>query len=417
MATDTLLTIDMITREILMSLKNNLVFAKNVNREYDDQFAKKGAKIGATINVRKPARFTVTSGPGLSVQDYTEQYVPVVITNQDHIDVAWTTADLTLSMDDFRKRFIEPATIQLGNVIDQNGLLQYKNIQSAVGTPGTTPSALLTWLQAKAKLANNGAPLNPLSGLMSPTADVTLVDSLKGLFQSSEKIAEQYEKGWMGMVGGMRMQMDQNVATHVAGTFTTGSTPVIAAGATQTGSSLATSGWAASTLILKQGDIFTIGTVASGVLQVNPVSRQSTGNLQQFVATADVTSDGAGLATIPIYPAIVAPVLGVQQQYQTTTQGAVAAMAINPFGTEAGSSAQNLVFHSDAFCLAMADLEDVSGLGADCFRVSDKDSGMSLRVVQQYDINTDRKVVRIDALYGWKTIYAELACRVAGGVL
>lgn len=412
MATDTLLTIDMITRELLMSLKNNLVMGKYVNRDYDDQFAKKGAKIGNTINIRKPARFTVTEGPALSVQDYTEQYVPLVLTNQDHVDVAWTTADLTLSMDDFSKRFVEPASIALANKIDYSGMNLYKYVQSIVGTPGTTPNTLLTYLQAKAKLANNGAPLDNLNMVVSPTADVTLVDALKGLFQSSEKIAAQYDKGWMGMAGGMRFMMDQNVRSHTSGTYTTGSTPVIAAGADQSGSSLSTSGWAASTVVLKQGDVITIGSTSNGVFQVNPQNRASTGNLQQFTVTADVTSTAGGLATIPIYPAITS-----SGQYQTVTQDAEAAMAITPYGAENTTGAQNLLFHKDAFCLGMADLEDVSGLGANCYRVSDKDSGISIRVVQQYDINNDRKVVRMDVLYGWKTIYPELAARVAGGAL
>jgi hypothetical protein len=414
MATDTLLTIDMITREILMSLKNQLVFGKSVNRDYDDQFAKRGAKIGATINVRKPARFIVTEGPALQLQDYTEQYVPVVITNQDHVDCAWTTADLTLSMDDFRKRFIDPATIALANKIDFNGSVLYQDVQSSVGALGTTPNTLLTYLQARSKLANNGAPLDPLTMVVSPLADVTLVDALKTLFQSSEKIKEQYEKGWMGMAGGMTFKMSQNIRQHTVGTWDTGSTGVIAAGADQTGSSLSTSGWANSTRILNKGDVITIGNTSTlvGPQQVNPQNRSSTGNLQQFTVTSNVDSDGAGLATIPIYPAIT-----ISGQYQTVNSAAVAGMTINPFAAEGVVGAQNLLFHRDAFCLAMADLEDVSGLGAECYRVSDKDSGMSLRVVQQYDINNDRKIVRIDSLYGWKTIYPELACRVAGGAL
>ena len=416
MATNTLLTIDMITRELLMSLKNNLCMAKSVNRDYDDQFAKKGAKIGNTINIRKPARFIVSEGPALQLQNYTEQYVPLVLTNQDHVDVAWTTQDLTLSMDDFSKRFVAPAAIALANKIDYSGMEQYKYVQSIVGTQGSTPSSLLTYLQAKAKLANNGAPLDNLSMVVSPTADVTLVDNLKGLFQSSEKIKEQYEKGWMGLAGGMTFKMDQNVRSHTTGTWDTGSTGVIAAGADQTGSSITTSGWANSTRILNQGDVITIGTAGSaGVYQVNPQNRASTGNLQQFVVTSNVDSDGAGLATIPIYPSIITA--AVDAQYQTVTAAAVAAQLVNVFGAEATTGAQNMLFHRDAFCLGMADLEDVSSYGANCYRVSDKDSGLSIRIVQQYDVNNDRKVCRMDVLYGWKTIYAELACRVAGGPL
>lgn len=407
MATNTFYDISMITREFLRTLKNNCILANHVNRDYDDTFAIKGAKIGNVINVRKPARYTVSDGNALDIQNYTEQYVPVTLDKHKHVDIAIDQIDWTLSFDDVSKRFIEPAAEQLANQIDQDGFQLFKDVPSIVGAPGTTPNALLTYLQAKAKLANNGAPLSDLAYIISPTAEITIVDALKGLFQDSTEISKQYKKGKMGTTAGGEWFMDQNVAAFTSGTWTTGSTPVVAAGADQSGSTLNTSGWQASTAILKDGDVFTI----AGVYQVNPKNRQSTGVLQQFVSTGDVSSDAGGLAAIAIYPAITA-----SGQYQTVNSNAVAASALVVFGTQNIVGAQNLLLHPDAFCLATADIYQPTA-GVESFRASDKDTGLSILCTKQFDITNFREVMRMDILYGWTTIYPELACRIAGGVL
>ena len=77
---NTLLTISKITNEALMVLENELTFTSEVNREYDDQFAVVGAKIGNTVNVRRPGRFIGTTGPALNVEDFNETSIPVVLT-------------------------------------------------------------------------------------------------------------------------------------------------------------------------------------------------------------------------------------------------------------------------------------------------------------------------------------------------
>ena len=291
LADNTLLTISMITREALRILENNLAFTKRINRQDHDKFAIEGAKIGYVVNARKPVRYTVATGQALSLQDATETQVPVSLTTQDHVDFQFSSADLKLSIDDFGDRFIQPAVSALANKIDYNGLQLYKQVWNAVGTPATTPILLLTYLMAGVALDNNAAPQDEQRYMViTPKMQAYIVDALKGLYQQANAIGSQYIKGQMGTAVGFAWAMDQNCPTHTVGTYT--GSPVVN-GANQTGASLITSGWGSGVTSLKKGDIFTIDAVRS----VNPQSRQSTGELQTFVVTADI-SDTAGAITI-----------------------------------------------------------------------------------------------------------------------
>lgn len=391
----------MITKEALRILENNLAFTKRVNRQYDDKFAIEGAKIGYVVNARKPVRYTVTTGAALSIQDATETQVPVTLTTQDHVDFQFSSADLLLSVDDFKNRFLLPAVSALANKIDNQGLQLYKDIYQQVGTPGSTPNALLTYLLAGVALDNQAAPMDgQRSIVLTPKMQAYIVDALKGLFQQSSAIAEQYTKGTMGTAAGFEWAMDQNCPTHTIGAH--GGTPLVN-GASQVGSSLVTDGWTVSTAVLNDGDTFTI----AGVYEVNPQSRQSTGELQKFVVTAAVTSTAGGAGTISISPAIT-----VSGAFQTVTASPADNAAITVVGTASASFPMGMAFHKDAFTLVTADLPVPRGVDMGS-RMSDKQLGISLRVVRQYDINTDNWPCRIDVLYGWAVLRPELACRIA----
>ena len=401
-AANTLLTISMITKEALRILENNLAFTKRVNRQYDDKFAIEGAKIGYVVNARKPVRYVVTTGQALSIQDATETQVPVTLTTQDHVDFQFSSADLALSVDDFKDRFLQPAVSALANKIDYNGLQLYSQIANCVGTPGTVPTALLTYLLAGVALDNNAAPQDENRHVViTPKMQAYIVDALKGLFQQSTAIAQQYIKGTMGTAAGFTFAMDQNCPTHTVGPL--GGTPLVD-GAGQTGASLLTKAWtSAAANRLKQGDVFTL----AGVYGVNPQSRQSTGDLQQFVATADVASTSGGAGTIPIFPSIV-----TSGAYQTVTASPADNAALTVLGAANTASPQGMAFHRDAFTLVTADLPVPKGVDMGS-RVSDKQLGISLRIVRAYDINSDQWPARIDVLYGWATLRQELACRIA----
>ena len=390
----------MITREALRVLENSLTFTKQINRNYDDKYAVAGAKIGTVLNIRKPPRYAGRTGQALTIEDATETSVPLTLTTQRGVDIAFTSQDLTLSVDDFSKRFLKPAVAAVANAVDFDGTALTLGAYNMVGTPGSNPNTALLYLQAGQRLNEEACPVDGRKLVMGPAFVPPIVDALKGLFQSSERIAEQYEKGQMGIGLGFSWYMDQNMRTQVAGS--PGSVTV--AGANQTGSSLTVS---ATTGALNKGDVFTIANVYA----VNPQSRQSTGALRQFVVTANLTT---GATSIPISPPIQIFGAGAPFNPFATVNALPANSAPLTFAFTAGqSSGQACAFFPEAFAMACADLLLPGGVDM-ASRVSDDQLGLSIRAIRAYDINLDRFPTRLDILYGFAVLYAEMACRIAG---
>ncbi len=411
----------MITNEALMVLENELTFTSQVSRDYDDQFAVVGGKIGATVNVRKPPRFIGTTGPALNVEDFNETSVPVVLSTQFHVDTQFTTQDLALSVDMFSQRVLKPCIAAIANKIDRDGLVMGKNATAnIVGVAGTRPTGLITYLTAAAFLDSEGAPRDGgRCVVVEPFTSATIVDSLKGLFTPTEKVGAQYTKGLMGKdAAGMDWKMDQNVVSQTFGAWTTTAGTLTANTTGAFTGSLAT-GWAASstitltnsqTITLNQGDIIQF----ANVFAANPQNRQAYGSNQprNFVVNATVTG-AAGTISVNISPAII-----TAGQFQNVVVAATSATAtVTPFSiaaTTAGAvvSPQNILFHRNAFTLAMVDLLLPGGVVM-AGRASSKEAGLSIRVVRQYTINNDAIPTRLDVLYGWAPLYPELACRIA----
>jgi hypothetical protein len=408
-----LLTISKITNEALMVLENELTFTSEVDRNYDDQFAVVGAKIGNTVNVRRPGRFIGTTGPALNVEDFNETSVPVTLSTQFHVDTQFTTQDLALSLDMFSDRVLKPAVAAIANKIDRDGLTTAKNnTANIVGAAGTIPTGLITYLSGQAYLDSEGAPRDGRrSCIVEPFTSATIVDSLKGLFNPQTAISTQYTKGLMGRdSGGMNWKLDQNVVSQTFGSYATATL----ACATTTATGFLTSGWASTSTIaltaatatagLKQGDVITIANVYA----TNPQNRQSYGKLRNFVVTADVTVATSGTTSVVVSPAVI-----TGGQFQNVTVLATSATAVvTPFNNTGVVSPQNIIMHRNAFTLAVADLELPDGVHF-AGRASDKEIGLSMRVVRQYTINNDSIPTRLDVLYGWAPLYPELACRVA----
>ena len=395
----------MVTRETLRVLENELTFTRQINREYDSQFAKAGAKIGNVCNVRLPVRFSYSQGQGLVLQDLTESSVPVVLNTQYQRSFAITSSDLALSVDDFRKRFIDKAMRSMANQIDGDGLQLYKTVNNEVGTPGSIPSSATVYLAAGALLLNEAAPVEDRCLVISPNMNASIVNGLQGLFNPQKTVGEQYMKGMMSEdTLGFDWYMDQNCATHTVGLQ--GGTP-ITNGVNQTGSSIISDGWTASTQVLNRGDIIQV----AGVYAVNPQNLQSFGTLANFVVTADVTSDGSGNATIPI--SINGAGIIVTGPYQNVTIALPDDTAITVNGAASTKSQRGLAFHPDAFTFASADLPLYGGLDMADRIADDQDLKMSMRVIRDYDINLDRAPLRMDLLGGWATLYPQLAVRIA----
>jgi hypothetical protein len=407
-----LLTISKITNEALMVLENELTFTGQVDRNYDDQFAVVGAKIGQTVNVRRPGRFLGAIGPNLVVEDFNETSVPVTLSTQFQVSTQFTTQDLALSLDMFSDRILKPAIATVANKMDRDGLLVAKNnTANIVGTAGTAPTGLITYLTAAAYLDSEGAPRDGRrSCTIEPFTSSTIVDSLKGLFVPTEAISSQYTKGLMGRdSGGMNWYMDQNVVSQTFGSY---ASATLSCNVT-TATGFLTSGWAYSSNItigatsaaatLNQGDTFTI----AGVYAVNPQNRQSYGKLRNFVVQSTTAIGSGGTATVTVVPAVITA--GQFQNVSVTSSGS---QTVTPFNNTGVSSPQNILMHRNAFTLACADLELPEGVHF-AGRASDKELGLSIRVVRQYTINNDSIPTRLDVLYGWAPLYPELACRIA----
>ena len=407
-----LLTISKITNEALMVLENELTFTGQVDRNYDDQFAVVGAKIGQTVNVRRPGRFIGTTGPALAVEDFNETSVPVTLSTQFHVDTQFTTQDLALSLDMFSDRVLKPGIAAIANKMDRDGLVTAKNnTANIVGTAGAAPTGLITYLTAAAYLDSEGAPRDGRrSVVVEPFTSATIVDSLKGLFNPTETISKQYTKGLMGRdSGGMNWYMDQNVVSQTFGSY---ASATLSCNVT-TATGFLSSGWAYSSNItigatgaaatLNQGDTFTI----AGVYAVNPQNRQSYGKLRNFVVQSTTAIGSGGTATVTVVPAVI-----TGGQFQNVSVTSTGSQTVTPFNNTGVTSPQNILMHRNAFTLACADLELPEGVHF-AGRASDKEIGLSLRVVRQYTINNDSIPTRIDVLYGWAPLYPELSCRIA----
>ena len=397
---NSLLTIDMITRKALQILENNLVITRNVNRQYDDSFAVEGAKIGSTLRIRLPDRALVTDGAALQVQDDNEQFTTLSVSSQKHIGVNFTSAELTMQLDDFADRVLKPRISQLAASIDADVANAYKSIGQSVGTPGTTPGTSLVLLQAQQKLNESAAGMSPRYATVNPAANAGLVEGMKGLFNPTDTISKQFKNGMMGtgVLGYDEINMSQSIKVLTTGTRTNGT--VTSTVSTQGTSTLSLTGVGASATI-KQGEVFTI----AGVFAVNPQTRESTGSLFQFVALADATAV-AGTWTVT-----VAPMYSASHALATMTALPVTGKAVTFLGAASSQYAQNLVYHKDAITFATADLLLPQGVDMASRAVH---NGISLRVVRQYDINNDRMPCRIDVLYGYSVIRAPMAARIWG---
>lgn len=392
---NTLLTPTAVTREALRVLHQKLTFIGSINRQYDDSFAKSGAKIGDSLKIRLPNQYVVRSGANLSTQDSVESSTTLQIATQKGVDLKFTSADLTLSLDDFSTRILDPAMAVLAANVEADAFSMYKDVYQVVDSD----TAALTFtdvLKGRNVLNQALAPAdNNRTALLSGAHNIKLVDALKGLYQDPAAIAKQYRDGMMGHTAGFDFMESTQVVDHTTGTAAK-TTGYVVDGATQTGASLTVK---TGTTTFKKGDVITV----AGVYAVHPETKATLSNLQQFVVTADA---GASSTTLAISPSIVSASTGYKNVSASPADGA-AIVKIAAGASELINS--SMVYHKDAFTFATADLVVPKGVDFAAREVFD---GVSMRIVRQYDINYDTYPCRLDILYGYKTIRPQLACRI-----
>ena len=400
---NSLLTIDMITRKSLEILENNLVITRNVNRQYDDSFAVEGAKIGSTLRIRLPDRALVTDGAALQAQDDNEQYTTLTVASQKHVGINFTSAELTMQLDDFAERVLKPRISQLASTVDADVANAFKLVGNSVGTPGAAPSTALVMLQAQQKLNENAATMSPRYLTVNPAANAALVNGLSGFFNPQDVISRQFKNGMMGeqVLGYDEVNMSQSIKSFTVGTRDATGGTTSAAVTTEGATTIAITGAGANDTV-KAGDVFTV----DGCFAANPQTRESTGALFQFVALADVTLGSSGEGNIT-----VAPMYSGSNALATVVSLPGNSKAVTFVGASGLTYAQNLAYHRDAIAFATADLLLPQGVDMASRAVH---NGISLRVVRQYDINNDRMPCRVDVLYGYKTIRPQMAVRLWG---
>ncbi len=403
---NSILTPSIITKEALRILHAQSNFLTKINRQYDSRFAVNGAKIGTNLDVRLPNKFTVRTGSTYSAQDMVERKVSLPVATIKGVDCTITDTELTMSLNDFSEQFLKPAMNQLASDIEYNAMLSmYKSVPNAVGTVSTQID-YKKFQQAGQRLTENLAPSSDRTFLLNPSSRVEFSDAVKGLFQSSSNIEDQYREGVVGRTGGFDVFENTMIPVHTTGTY--GGTP-LTNGATQgsTGasnayvatSSIVTDGWTSGGTSLKAGDIVTF----AGCYDVHPETKVSTGVLKKFVIVSDV-SDTTGAITMTVSPGVIAG-----GAYQNCSNRIADNSAITVLGTSATAYGQNLAFHKDAFTFVSADLDIPKGVD---MAARERFGNISMRFVRWFDGDTGTWKSRFDILHGMAALYPELACRL-----
>lgn len=387
---NSLLTPTQVTRKALMILHQKLNFIGRINRQYDNQYAVKGAKIGASLTVRLPNQYTVRTGAVMSAQDTTEQSVVITMATQKGVDMEFSSADLTLSIDDYAERILEPAMSVLAASVEADALSMYKDVYNQANNVGAA-ATYAKMLAGRKILVDNLTPMDKSVSLTLNTQDnVDLVDAMKGLFQPSQIIAEQTRDGSLGRSAGFEFFENTLLTRHTSGTDTSAYT---VSAANQTGASITI---ATGSGTFKKGDIITF----AGCNRVHPETKADTGSLQQFVVTADMAAS----------PVLISPSIVITGGTQNVAASPTNGGAVTKVGGNAQVYGISLGYHKDAFAFVTADLIMPKGVHFGAREVMD---GLSLRIVSQYDIVNDKFPARTDILYGYKTIRPQLAVRFA----
>lgn len=412
---NTLLTNQIITFEALDILENTYNVMININSEYSDEFRFGGAVLGQTLNIRKPARYLGRLGQAAQIEAITETFVPLTLSYQRGVDTQVSSQQLTLDIDDYRRRVLEPQIVRLSNLIDQDCCGLAQGLDQSVGVPGIVPTTLATFLAAKTRLDNRAAPMDGDRCLfLNPAMEASMVDNLKGLFQSSTQIKEQYEEAQMGRTIGFDWYMDQNMFVMTVGTLAAGATPTVTTSPSSGTTTIVSGGWGASTL--NAGDIVSFISASTPVNYVNPQSYQTTGQSAQF-AVATQTVAAGGVINIPL----LTPMIGPGSQLQNVTNMPAAGTPIYlydtapaDFATISGKqSPQGMAVHKDFGTLAMVDLPLPGGTDK-AYRAASRKAGKSLRVIRDYVAISDQWIQRLDVLYGVAVLRQELGVRICG---
>ena len=399
---NTLVTCSIVAKEALPILKNMLTFSKNVNRDWEDEYTgnmSRGYAPGATINIKKPPRYTYRAGRVSVPQATVETTIPLTL-SQGGTDLNFTSVEQTISLTKLEDK-IAAAVAPIANEIDRQGLqLAHYNTFNALNASGALPTTQLGGVQivtdANRRLDEMGAPRDMNRMLVSgPGLNGALLNTFSGMFNSVSSLNKQYNTGLMQNAFGIDQGMDQNVDTHTNGTQNVAGVNI--SGANQTGAAITT---VALTGTITRGTVITL----PGVFAVNPQSRQSTGVLAQFVVTSDLA---VGATSIPLSPALV-----TSGAFQNVSASPTSGSPFLIVGAASTAYQTNVAYHKDAFTLAMVPMWAPKG-GKGVIDVAQESyDGFTVKVTNFYDGVNDNAIWRLDVLFGWAATYPELSAKI-----
>lgn len=411
---NSILTIDVIAKEALMVLENELVAAKRVHRGLESEFGngRNGYQTGATVTIKRPTDFTVRSGSNASVQDVVEGSTTITVDQQKGVDFAFTSQELTLNIKDLSERVIKPAMVQLANRIDSDVLALATKVPNWVGTPGQLINSFQDFAPAPQRLDEQAVMSDGRTAILSPADHWGMLGTQTNLYIQGAA-NDAYRKGDLGRIGGVDTFMSQNVQTLTTGSRAgsilidlnvTAATIDYAAVKDSMVQTIHMDGFATATDTVKAGEVFTI----AGVYAVNPVTKTRLPWLKQFTVVADAVCM-SNETDVQIYPAIIWS--GAFKNVDVVGTADLNNQAVSFVGAAGTSYAQNLAFHKNAFALAIVPMVSPPG-AVDVARESYK--GVSVRMIPFYNGSSDVSTLRLDVLYGLKAIDPRLATRVSG---
>lgn len=405
MPNNVVLTPQMLTRLVLMSLGGNLNVARNMSSSITPEFAKKEFKIGDTVQVRKPYRFVGGDGLDWDPEALVDQVAAVTVDSVAHVHFQWDSVEKTLDIREAFRLYADPAGTALAHKINAAAAtFAAQNALHSTGTPGTAPTSESSYLTAGDILVEHGLPEGKILNLIvNRRMSSAYVSGVKALFNPASTLSKQWNKGEIVDSLGYKIWRDQTINTHTVGTFA--GTPLVN-GANQTAEggnnstiTLVTDGWTSTSL--KKGDKFTI----AGVNSVHPQTRKSTGRLQMFTVTADI-SDSSGAMSPVIRPAIT-----ISGQYQNVTGAPADDAAITMVGTTGATAQQGLLMHEDAFAFVPVPMAvPERGDGATSVQETDPETKLVVRYTRYFDGDASVHKHRFDCLYGFGAMYREMAC-------
>lgn len=411
---NSVLTIDVIAKEALLILDNQLGAAKAVHRGLESEFgnAMNGYQAGETVSIKRPTDFTVRDGATASAQDVTEGTVSLTVNQQKGVDFAFTSKELTLNIKELSERVIKPAMVQLANKVDSDVLALATKVPNWVGTPGQTVNSFTDFAKAPERLDECAVMQDGRSAFLSPADQWGLVGNQTSLYIQGPA-GGAYRDGSLGRIGGVETNMSQNVASLTTGTRAgtilidlsiTSATTTYASVKDTMIQTIHMDGFTGATDTVKAGEVFTI----AGVYDVNPVTKAQLPHLKQFTVVSDATM-ASNEGDVIIYPAMIWS--GAFQNVSVVGVSDLNNQAVTFMGSASTAYRQNMVFHKNAFALAMVPMVSPPG-AVDVARHSYK--GTSVRLIPFYNGSSDVSTFRLDVLYGVKAIDPRLATRLSG---